>query len=228
MFIRQTKTGSSSTGKTYHTYRLVTSERFGAKVRQRTLLNLGKDFSLPREHWPTLCARIEEILSGQLSLAPAREDIEKEAQRCAAIIVAKQPSKNEAGNKNKEKYQEIDLDSLELIRPRSIGVEHAGLAALEWLGLTEILEEAGLNGAQRAAALGAVIGRMACPGSELSTWRWLQNESGLGELLSYDFDKLSLMRLYRTSDPLIRKRFKIEESLFQRITNLLCLSGKPA
>ncbi len=70
-------------------------------------------------------------------------------------------------------YHEVDVASLQLVRPRSVGVEHAGLAALELLELPRILAEAGFNGNQQAAAIGSVIGRMAAPGSELATWRWL-------------------------------------------------------
>ena len=47
MYIRQTKTNTSPTGETYSTYRLVASTRTGGKVRQQTLLNLGKNFDLP-------------------------------------------------------------------------------------------------------------------------------------------------------------------------------------
>jgi hypothetical protein len=56
------------------------------------------------------------------------------------------------------------------------------------LGLTQILQDVGLNGAQRAAAIGNIIGRMAAPGSERMTWKWLQHTSGLGELLDVDFE----------------------------------------
>ena len=64
MFIRRTLTRRTS-GQDYHSHRLVHSERDGAKVRQRTLLNLGSDFDLPKEEWPRLCRRIDEILNGQ-------------------------------------------------------------------------------------------------------------------------------------------------------------------
>ena len=48
----------------------------------------------------------------------------------------------------------------------------------------------------RAAILGNVIGRMAEPASELSTWNWLQTQSALGELIDVDFAGMSHMRLY--------------------------------
>jgi len=46
-------------GENYFTFRLVASQRIGAKVRQRTLLSLGRNFSLPKEQWSWLCARID-------------------------------------------------------------------------------------------------------------------------------------------------------------------------
>lgn len=223
MFIRQTKTRSSVAGDDYCTFRLVASERVGTKVRQRTLLNLGKNFLLPKEQWPLLCARIDQILSGQGLLLPEAEAIEALAQRYAAQLVVKSPSIAAGSDGVEEDYQEVDVASLELVRPRSVGVENAGLAALSWLQIPQILESAGLNGVQRAAALGSIIGRMAAPGSELATKRWLSERSALGELLEVDFEAMSLMRLYRVSDSLVRQRDKIEAALFSRIESLFTL-----
>jgi len=222
MFIRQTKTGTSKSGEEYFTYRLVSSERTGGTVRQRVLLNLGRNFFLPREEWPQLCARIEQLLSGQMTLVPASAEIEPLAQRYAARLLGAQPAAGRPEEKTVE-YHEVDIHSMEMLRPRSIGVEHVGLAALQWLGLPEILEAAGLNGVERCLAMGAVIGRLAEPGSELATWEWLRARSGLGELLDVDFEGMSLMRLYRMSDQLVRRRERIEPVLFSRISDLFSL-----
>jgi hypothetical protein len=157
MYIRQTKTSNSPTGVIYSTYRLVASTRLGGKVRQQTLLNLGKNFDLAKELWPQLCARIEQILAGQLSLTPEDAAVEKLAQRYAARLVMDGPK--EEGGEGREAvvdYQEVDVASLELVHPRSIGVEHAGLAALEELQLPRILADVGLNGVQQAAAIGVL------------------------------------------------------------------------
>lgn len=51
MFIRTTPTRNATSGETYLTHRLVESRRVGGKVRQVTLLNLGRHFTLPRERW---------------------------------------------------------------------------------------------------------------------------------------------------------------------------------
>ena len=71
MFVRRTQTRSTASGDRYFTFRLVHSERVGARVRQRTLLNLGRHFAIPQAHWPLLCVRLEQLLSLQQTLIPA-------------------------------------------------------------------------------------------------------------------------------------------------------------
>jgi transposase len=120
-------------------------------------------------------------------------------------------------------FQEVDIDSLQQTQPRSVGVEHVALHALAELGLIEKLVELGVNGAARAAIQGNIIGRMAQPASELATWNWLQTHSALGELIDVDFCGMSLMRLYRAADELMRHRDAIEDHLFSRIQSLYAL-----
>ena len=68
MYIRRTQTRSNATGEPYFTYRLVRSERIDGKVKQVTLLNLGRHFAVDQSLWPALCVRIDELLAGQASL----------------------------------------------------------------------------------------------------------------------------------------------------------------
>ena len=230
MYIRQTKTSNSASGESYLTYRLVASVRIGKQVRQCTRLNLGRHFPLPKVEWPVLCTRLESLLSGQGELTPVAvaPHIEALAQRYYAQLVTRKseattPDAETSDNSAVSDYQEVDVLSLELVQPRSVGVEHAGLQALTKLGLPEILERVGLNGIQRSCALGSIIGRMALPGSELSTWHWLRERSSLGELLEVDFEGVALSQLYRASDLLVRHRETIEQQLFGRITELFTL-----
>ena len=120
-------------------------------------------------------------------------------------------------------YQEVDVDSLQQTQPRSVGVEHVALYALEQLGFVDKLTELGINGVMRACILGNLIGRMAQPASELATWDWLQNQSALGELLDVDFAGLSHMRLYRASDLLMQHREAIEDHMFSAVQTLFKL-----
>ncbi len=233
MFIRTTPTRNSAAGETYITHRLVESRRVGGKVRQVTLLNLGRQFPLAKERWPEVCARIEQLLCGQQGLMPATvmESVERCAQQCFARLVAQgggmKPFRAtpEASDPSPSAFVDVDPDSLELTQPRSIGVEHAALAAMRELAFEPLLESLGINGVMRTAIVGSIIARMAAPGSELASHRWLTGTSGLGDLLEVDLAALPLSRLYRASDLLMKHREEIETRLFARIETLFGLAA---
>ena len=130
MFIRQTKTRSSVKGDSCYTYRLVASERVGSQVRQKTLLNLGSNFPLAKEKWPALCTCIERHWSGQKALVLESAEIEKLAAMYAGRLIAASPAPVSPSGESVCDYQEVDTNSLELSRPRSVGVEHVGLSAM--------------------------------------------------------------------------------------------------
>jgi len=234
MFIRRTRTNNTALKESYFTYRLVRGERIGGKVRQITVLNLGRNFSIKQEDWTLLCSRIEHLLHSQDSLfsPDCSEHIERAAQRYVGQLIARAPKQPDAtdssgmmtssslSESSPVDYQEVDIHSLQLTQPRSVGVEHIGLHALAQLGLIDKLAELGINGVMRAAIIGNIIGRMAYPASELSTWQWLQTHSALGELIDVDFAVMSHMSLYRASDALMRHRDAIEDHLFGAIQSL--------
>ena len=222
MFIRRTRTRSIGE---YFTFRLVRSERTGSKVRQRTLLNLGRHFDIAPSDWPVLCRRIDELLAGQLPLPPdGPPALESHAQRITALLLAgERIGAASSPASQRHDFQHVDVDSLELIRPRSVGVEHAGLWAMDQLGLRTRLEALGIGASVRTAAIGSIIARMARPGSERATRRWLGERSALGELLGVDFEMMGPMRLYRASDALMAHREAIEHPLFDRAMDLFDL-----
>ena len=176
------------------------SERSGEKVRQRTLLNLRSDFPVERGHWAVLCARIQRLLDRQGELVPLScpEEVERYAQRIAAQLLNSAPS----GGVGRPDLQTVDVGSLELTRPRSVGVEHVGLWAMERLGLEALLKRLDFNGAQRALAVRAFGPRRA---------------AGVG------FERLGMKRRYRASDVLMAQRAAIEAQLFDRATDLFGL-----
>ena len=229
MFVCRTRTRSRGR-KHYFTFRLVRSQRVGNQVRQRTLLNLGAHFPIPREHWHTLSKRVEQILDPQPALLPieAPPQVEAEAQRIAerllregVSLAAPAPACDPSQDASRPPdFQSVDVNSLQLARPRSVGVEHVALWAAEQLGLPGLLQELGLTGPQRHAACGLLVGRMAAPASELATWTWLRERSGLGELLGCDFETMGLSALYRAGDRLLQHRKALEKRLFTRAMGL--------
>ena len=241
MFIRQTRTNNSATGEGYFTFRLVRGVRIGGKVRQITVLNLGRNFAVKQDDWALLCSRIEQLLQPQdtLLVIQCADHIERTAQRIFGQLVARAilPEPSSAPVASSEgpgaaetavespapDFHDVDIDSLQQTQPRSVGVEHVALHALAQLGFVKKLAELGINGVMRAAILGNLIGRMAEPASELATWNWLQAHSALGELIDVDFNAMSHMGLYRASDLLMRHRAAIEDHLFSSIQTLFTL-----
>lgn len=228
MYIRRVRTRNKKTGESYLAHRLVRTERIGQRVRQVVLLSLGRHFEVPEKSWAALCSRIEEILGGQSGLWSLDPDLEKRAQHFATQLLLRDGQSPTVGRKHSSRsggglFVEVDADSLEQLQPRSVGVEHVGLSVMREIGFVEELKALGFNRAQSAAALGNVIARMAAPGSERATWGWLRSESALGELIEFDFASMTLMRLYRASDQLLRHQARIEAFLFDQVRSLFAL-----
>jgi transposase len=228
MFIRRTQTRNTATGEHYYTYRLVHSVRDGKQVRQQTILNLGRHFDVPEQHWRLLCSRLDQVLGKQSVLVeiecPAL--VERHAQRLAAQLLAREGESRAAApaaSGSERDIQAVDVDSLTLVRPRSVGVEQVALWAMEQVDFIPLLKQLGLSGPMRAAVVGSVVGRMAAPGSERATYRWLSERSALGELLDVDYETMRPEQLYRASDVLFKHRSAIEGSLFNRISELFGL-----
>ena len=109
------------------------------------------------------------------------EEVENHAQRIVAQLISRQAetSLDADDTPSTSDWHSVDVDSLQLVRPRTVGVEHVALWAMQQ--------------GQQAAAVGSIIGRLAAPGSERH--RWLRETSALGDLLEVDFENYSLMQL---------------------------------
>lgn len=223
MYIRRTTIKSRGSGEPYYTYRLVESVRTVDGVRQRTLLNLGRHFDVPQEQWGTLGQRIEQLLSAQgpLMTVELSADLEALAQRLVARLLHRQA---ESGEEAGTDIRAVDVDSLDLVRPRSVGVEHVLWETIRQLGLDAQLKRLGLTGPQRAVAIGTLVARAAAPGSERATEAWLKEHSALGELIEYDYASMHAMALYRISDWLWRHKAALEGCLFARERDLFAFA----
>jgi len=224
MYIRRTTIKSRRSGEPYFTYRLVESVREAGRVRQRTVLNLGRYFDVPRAQWPALVQRIEALLGAQSDLFADALDArwEQKAQHYAAQVIRSRAGRGD-GDTAPKQYHSIDVSAVDVVRPRSVAVEHVAVSTLRQVGLDEQLTVLGFNGPQRAAAIGSLIGRMTAPGSELATHHWLQQRSALGELIDFDFTTLDVMALYRISDRLLAHKPALEAFLYERERDLFDL-----
>ncbi len=228
MFIRESTHTDNRSGRKYRTYKLVESVRTERGPRQRTLLNIGAGFSLPQEQWKELANRIEAIISGQISLFPVPEEIERFAQMYAHKIIRRHGQKEPAPaeENGKPDFQTVDINSLDHEQIRSVGGESVILAAIKELELDRTLEALGFNKPNVDAAIGVIAARLLAPASERATHLWLQSHTALDDLLETRFESLSQDRVYKVSDMLLRNKAEIETHLQNRERNLFNLDEK--
>jgi transposase len=224
MFIREITRTDHQTGKVYVYHRLMESVRTPKGPRQRIVLDLGR-LDLPRERWKILADRIEQVLSGQKSLWPVDESIEKLARDFARRVKRKerQALPEACVPEVAPQWETVDLGSLTQEEVRTVGGEALGHWAFNKLGFAGMFEDLGFSQTQIDVASLLIIGRLIHPASERETFLWATESSGLDELLGTDFEKISLSALYRLSDLLVQHREAIEAHLQRSERSLFCL-----
>lgn len=219
MYIRKSQQKHAKTGAVYSTYRLVESYRNAeGHVRQQTLLNLGSHFAFPQTQWKELADRVEEIQRGQGRLFALDHALEKEAERIAKLLTKQWSNKDtraKESNKEAPDYQSVDVNSLTHTDLRKIGAEHVAYAMAKQIKLDAILSSLRFTKRQKETAIASIISRLVYPGSELSTHRYLTQNSALDELMDTDFTDIGLENLYNISDQLLDNKESIEQCLYQ-------------
>jgi len=223
MFIRKVDHQNRKNRRRYCTYKLVDSIRTERGPRQRVILNLGADFDLPKDKWKDLANCIEGIITGQRSLIAYPNDIRTLGSRYARRIIRQQASVVSEQEAIAPDYATVDLKSVEDEEARTVGAEYVVYDTIKELGFDRKLRELGLNRDQVAASCGLIAARMIAPGSERATHYWLKNVSALDELMGVDFSQLSLDRVYKVSDWLMRHKDALEWHLRQSEGQLFSL-----
>lgn len=212
MFIKKTTKKDRSTGKTYCAYNLVESVRTENGPRQRILLYMGASISLPENEHGQLAQCISDLLMDAPCLIRYPEHIERFAKQYTSQIIHRLTEDCPEPDKSAE-IVSVDVNSVETTEPRSVGAEHLIMQMAYQLKLPEQFAKLGLSKKEQAIALGSIVARAVNPDSERSTHIWLSEESGLGELLNFDFKKISLNKLYRSSDKLLPYKNALEHYL---------------
>ncbi len=142
--------------------------------RQRVILNLGNCLDLPKEKWPDLALRIEELIGGTKTLIPFEVEVEALAQKFARQAIKKQSQPVISSPEEQTEvpdFQTVDLNSMKQEVVRSIGAEHLLFSTLKELELDKILSQLGLNRREMELAIGRLVSRAIFPGSEKRHWK---------------------------------------------------------
>ena len=120
MFIRKVLHKNNKTRKEYYTYKLVDSVRTERGPRQRTVLNLGVDFSLPEEQWKDLANCIEEIITGQQNLIEYHKTVRAFARRYSKKIINREAFVLAETEVLPPDYATVDLNSVNNEEARTV------------------------------------------------------------------------------------------------------------
>ena len=221
MYIREVKTTNKKTGKIYVKHVLSESVRVNGKPRPRTVMHLGR-LSISRDLWPQLAMELSSRLSGEQALDLPGVKMKKQVCAIANQAMENFHLRTEQSRKKLERKTE-QRKSIEIIPEdiaaaysRSIGPELVCNHVWNELQLPKLLKKLGFDSMERSVAEALVAGRLISPGSELSTWKWIRQKSGIGEITEENLDELGLNRLYRIGDMLSDNKTAIEEHLLKR------------
>ena len=214
MYIRA-KPRVLKSGEKTHTYSIIESYRVHGDPRQRTLLNLGKDFNLPKEQWPTLMQLVLDGLHGHARL-PFEDEVLRQASQ---DIMERLKRKGYDVHDSRDDRDAILTNEIHHTDTRTIGGERVALKALDLLEFTQILQTLNFNRDQIHWAIALVVGRMLSPGSERQTYDWMCERSGILELLRAK--RPCDRTLYRIAAGLYAHRKTIMDELFGNTRALL-------
>jgi hypothetical protein len=217
MYIIKTVSKSKKdSNKKYYTYRLMQSLRVGDKVKKITLLNLGADFNVDQKYWANFSKRIEDIINKSPSLFEFNKDLELQAQQYATRLIALKAIKNDNQEVDDDRYKEIDTTTIENSDSKDIGCEHIVYETIKELELDIKLKELGFTNVQLNSAIGTLVAKMIKPNSDIKTYNWLCNKSGINELLGCDFNFISSSNIYRVADKLYENKDLLEKHLYEK------------
>jgi len=212
------KTIKTHKGKTYTNFLLVESQHTPKGPRQRIICSLGALAPAPREQWLDLAHRLQARLQGQSSFPPADGPIEtlvKKVRRGRPAPAEESPTPASA-------TITVDPERVTMEEPREAGTVHVGHQIWQQLGLSEILQRAGLSDSACQLSEAMTLNRLIFPLSEHAMPDWMRR-TAVADILSVDFSSLHDDALYRNLDRLYPNRERIETELAEREKTLFHL-----
>jgi hypothetical protein len=191
------------------------------RPRQRVVVSLG-DADLPETLMPSIARAVENHLGAHSELLP--EELSEEAAGWVRRILQLAGRSKSARPVCADTIDGVSINRVESENVVAYGPQIVALDAWEKLGLSPMLEAAGLNPSQIATAQLLVAGRLIEPSSEWALIDWAER-TALPELPDLRVTKSTQDRLYHTGDALFAHRKTIEEQLREREAGLFDSAG---
>lgn len=186
--------------------------------RQRMVVSLG-DANIPEAENRLIARAVENHLCDQPDLLVPQ--LSKEASAWVRRILQLLSRSQYTRPAPVSKVDGVLVDRVTTENIVQLGPQVVALHAWKQLGLSETLEQTGLNASQIATAQLMVTNRLIEPLSEWALIDWA-SRTALPELLDIRVTKGTKDRLYHTSDALYKRRKVLEKALCRREADTFC------
>ena len=209
MYIQATR-HVTKRGEVRKYFRLREVRHVDGNSQSRTLLNLGRDFPLPREAWSKVTTLIKESFDGQSSV-----ELESHAtpeSKVARQLIQRLIAAGYRAESSDDPYQVKVVQRIEYPpnATRSVGAERIVLQAMDMLGLDAVLKEIGKRPPALRMIKACIAARMLKPRGRIIT-EWLRHDSAMLELLGLDSSPLTEAGLRHVAYTLWLIRYRILE-----------------
>ena len=226
MYVR--KTVRRYKDRTYVNYLLVESVLTEKGPRQKVVCSLGDLSPRPPEEWLALARKLQDALTGQLSL-PGMADEDPELDRLVKSLPGPassdvDSSTSEVATTSPDDLVSVHLDRVTFEDPRPAGHIHVGHEFWKRLGLDDILKSLGFSAWLVKVTCMMTLNRLIHPAAEYAMPDWIRS-TAMADILKFDSSRLPHDPLYRNLDRLHPHRATIESALAEREQTLFDLEN---
>ena len=226
MYIR--KTVRRYKDRTYVNFLLVESILTEKGPRQKVVCSLGDLSPRPPEEWLALARKLQDALTGQMSL-PGIADEDPEQQQLVQNLAAQTtPAGNVSTSKavatSPDGLVSVHFDRVTYEKPRAAGHIHVGREFWKRLGLDDILKSLGFSPWLVKLTCMMTLNRLIHPAAEYAMPDWIRS-TAMADILNFDASRLPHDPLYRNLDRLHPHRAAIESALAEREQSLFDLGN---
>jgi transposase len=226
MYIR--KTVRRYKDKTYVNFLLVESVLTDKGPRQKVICSLGDLSPRPPEQWLALARKLQDALTGQLSLPGFADDDPELRQLVHSLPVqlapAGDPPPSHDTAASAHDLVSVHTDRVTYEKSRPAGHIHVGVEFWKRLGLDEILKALDFSPWLVTLTCAMTLNRLIHPAAEYAMPDWIRS-TAMADILGVDFARLPDDPLYRNLDRLHPHRTAIESALAEREQSLFNLGN---
>ena len=184
-----------------------------------------RSFARPPEQWLALARKLQDALTGQLSLPGLADEDPELRQLVQALPAATPPLCDVAVTATvPSELVAVHVDRVTVEEPRPAGHIHVGREFWKRLGLDEILKSLDFSPRLIKLTCAMTLNRLIHPAAEYAMPDWIRS-TAMADILGVDFTRLVDDPLYRNLDRLHPHRGAIESALAQREQSLFNLGN---